>query len=170
MLPPRDGQPGYCLSICSADYNEWVMKNASTEMPFCYVFTGEYEIFEWKMAHVANYAELSNLMIPRPFMVERGHDDGVGIDEWVSFEYAKVRRQYNKLGIGDKTEIEYFDGPHKINGQATYEFLHRHLNWPKSELWNGSGERLSARGAARNGLFSDSFGSQVAVRRLATCR
>ena len=38
------------------------------------------------------------LMIPRPFMVERGHDDGVGIDEWVALEFAKVRRRYNKLG------------------------------------------------------------------------
>lgn len=131
FLPPREGQPGYCLSICSADYNEWVSKNASTDVPFAYVFTPEYEIFEWNMGHVANYAELSMLMTPRPFMVERGHDDGVGIDEWVAFEYAKVRRHYNKLGIGDKTEIEFFNGPHTINGQGTYNFLHRHLNWPK---------------------------------------
>ena len=123
--------PSYCLSICSADYNEWVAKNASTNDPYSYVFTGEYEIFEWNMGHVANYAELSNLMTPRPFMVERGHDDGVGEDEWVAWEYAKVRRHYNKLGLGDKTEIEFFNGPHTINGQATYEFLHRHLNWPK---------------------------------------
>ncbi len=123
--------PGYCLSICSADYNEWVAKNASTNDPYSYVFTGEYEIFEWNMGHVANYAELSNLMTPRPFMVERGHDDGVGEDEWVAWEYAKVRRHYNKLGLGDKTEIEFFNGPHTINGQATYEFLHRHLHWPK---------------------------------------
>lgn len=131
LLPPRENDPGYCLSICSADYNEWVSKNASTDLPFSYVFTNEYEIFEWNMAHVANYAELSLLMTPRPFMVERGHDDGVGIDEWVAFEYAKVRRHYNKLGIGDKTEIEFFNGPHTINGVGTYDFLHRHLNWPK---------------------------------------
>jgi dienelactone hydrolase len=131
MLPPREGQPGYCLSICSADFNEWVAKNANVDYPFTYVYTPEYEIFEWNMGHVANYAELSMLMTPRPFMVERGHDDGVGIDEWVAWEYAKVRRHYNKLGIGDKTEIEFFNGPHTINGQATYEFLHRHLNWRK---------------------------------------
>ena len=130
MLPAREGQPGYCLSICSADYNEWVRKNASTEAPFTYVFTPEYEIFEWNMGHVANYAELSMLMTPRPFMVERGHDDGVGIDEWVAWEYSKVRRHYNKLGIGEKTEIEFFNGPHKINGQGTYDFLHRQLKWP----------------------------------------
>ncbi|MFM9963260.1 MAG: alpha/beta hydrolase family protein [Planctomycetaceae bacterium] len=131
MLVPSDKRPGYCLSICSADYNEWVKKNTSDEDGYSYVFTGEYEIFEWNMGHVANYAELSYLMTPRPFMVERGHDDGVAPDEWVAWEYSKVKRHYDKLGIGNRSEIEFFIGPHTINGQATYEFLHRHLNWPK---------------------------------------
>jgi cephalosporin-C deacetylase-like acetyl esterase len=131
MLVPSDKRPGYCLSICSADYNEWVKKNTSDEDGYSYVFTGEYEIFEWNMGHVANYAELSYLMTPRPFMVERGHDDGVAPDEWVAWEFSKVKRHYDKLGIGDRTEIEFFNGPHTINGQGTYEFLHRHLNWPK---------------------------------------
>ncbi|MDZ4687364.1 MAG: hypothetical protein SH850_20020, partial [Planctomycetaceae bacterium] len=121
--------PEYCLSICSADYNEWVYKNATVDSPRSYLFTGEYEIFEWNMGHVANYAELSNLMAPRPFMVERGHDDGVADDEWVAWEYAKVRRHYAKLGLADRTEIEFFNGPHTINGQGTYRFLHRHLEW-----------------------------------------
>ncbi len=33
--------------------------------------------------------------------------------------------------MGDRCEIEWFDGPHKINGKGTYDFLHRHLNWPR---------------------------------------
>jgi dienelactone hydrolase len=122
----------YALSICSADFNEWIRKNVTNTDRYSYLFTGEYEMFEWNMGHVANYAELSNLMTPRPFMVERGHDDGVAPDEWVAWEYAKVRRHYDKLGIGDKTEIEFFIGPHTINGQGTYDFLHRHLKWPKN--------------------------------------
>ena len=121
----------YCLSICSADYSEWVVKNTTTEAPYSYVFTPEYEIFEWNMGHVANYAELSTLMTPRPFMVERGHFDGVAPDEWVAWEYSKVRRHYDLLGLGDKTEMETFIGPHKINGVGTYDFLHKHLKWPK---------------------------------------
>jgi cephalosporin-C deacetylase-like acetyl esterase len=122
----------YCLSICSADFNEWVVKNTTVENGTSYMFTGEYEIFEWNMGHVANYAELSSLMTPRPFMVERGHRDGVAPDEWVAWEYSRVRRHYDELGLGDKTEIEFFNGPHKINGVGTYEFLHRHLAWPKA--------------------------------------
>ncbi len=123
-------RPLYCLSICSADFNEWIRKNASAEDPMSYVYAPEYEIWEWNMGHLAGYAELSSLMAPGPFMVERGHDDGVAPDEWVGWEFAKVRRHYDKLGLGDRTEIEWFNGPHTINGQGTFRFLERHLNWP----------------------------------------
>ena len=123
---------GYALSICSADFNEWVWKNASTRSPYSYVWTGEYEIFEFDLGSTFNYAEMAALIAPRPFMVERGHFDGVAPDEAVGYEYAKVRHLYAaRLGIGDRTEIEWFVGPHSINGQATYRFLHRHLRWPE---------------------------------------
>jgi len=115
--------PGYCLSICSGDFNEWVRKCASTDMPMSYIHTQEYEIWEWNMGRTFNYAEMAALIAPRPFMVERGHNDGVGTDEWVNYEFAKVRRLYNKLQIGDRTMIEHFDGPHTINGVGTFEFL-----------------------------------------------
>ena len=120
---------GYCLSICSGDFNEWVRKNMSTDLRMSYLYTGEYEIWEWNMGRTYNYAEMAALIAPRPFMVERGHDDGVGLDEWVDYEFAKVRRLYDKLGIGDRTTIEHFNGPHTINGQGTYEFLRQKLNW-----------------------------------------
>ncbi len=121
----------YCLSICSADFNEWVSKNASTRLPFSYVWTGEYEIFEFDLGSTFNYAEMAALICPRPFMVERGHTDGVSEDWWVSYEYAKVFFNYShRLKIGDRCELEVFDGPHKINGVKTYEFLHKHLKWP----------------------------------------
>jgi hypothetical protein len=122
----------YCLSICSADFNEWVLKNASTRHNFSYMWTGEYEIFEWDLGSTFNYAEMASLICPRPFMVERGHFDGVGEDDWVAFEYAKVQHLYAaQLKIGERTEIEWFVGPHTINGVGTYNFLHRHLRWPE---------------------------------------
>ncbi len=129
-IPPL--VPGYCLSICSADFNEWVWKNASTRSRYSYVWTGEYEIFEWDLGSTFNYAEMAALIAPRPFMVERGHFDGVAPDETVAHEYAKVRHLYAaKLKIPQRTEIEWFDGPHSINGKATYRFLHKHLDWPE---------------------------------------
>jgi dienelactone hydrolase len=121
----------YALSICSADFNEWVWKNTSVEAPYSYMFTREYDMLEFDLANIANYAELASLMAPRPFMVERGHEDGVAPDEWVAYEYAKVRRFYAYLKIPDKTAIEFFPGPHTINGQGTFAFLRRHLSWPR---------------------------------------
>jgi dienelactone hydrolase len=120
----------YALSICSADFNEWVKKNATVESPYSYLFTGEYEMPEFDLGHTFNYAEMAALIAPRPFMVERGHNDGVAPDEWVAYEYAKVRRWYAFLGIPERTAIEFFNGPHTINGVGTFEFLARHLNWP----------------------------------------
>ncbi|MBI3861936.1 MAG: dienelactone hydrolase family protein, partial [Planctomycetia bacterium] len=122
----------YCLSICSADFNEWVMKNASTRFPISYMWGGEYEIFEWDLGSTFNYAEMAALICPKPFMVERGHTDGVSTDEWVAFEFAKVNFLYShRLKIGDRCEMEVFDGPHTINGKGTYDFLHKHLKWPQ---------------------------------------
>jgi dienelactone hydrolase len=124
----------YCLSICSADFNDWVDKCASTRAPYSYVWTGEYEIFEFDLGSTFNYAEMAALIAPRPFMVERGHFDGVGVDERVAAEYAKVQRIYNvQLKMPDRCQIEYFVGPHKINGVGTYEFLHNHLRWPRTD-------------------------------------
>ncbi|MBM3775902.1 MAG: hypothetical protein FJW37_12185, partial [Acidobacteria bacterium] len=122
---------GYALSICSADFNEWVWKNTSVEARYSYMLTQEYDMIEYDFANVVNYGELANLMAPRPFMVERGHDDGVAPDEWVAYEFAKVRRFYNKMGLGDRAEIEFFNGPHTIHGKGTFEFLRRHLKWPQ---------------------------------------
>ena len=123
----------YCLSICSADYDEWIWKNASARHRYSYLGTGEYEMFEFDLGNTFNYAEMSWLIFPRPFMVERGHHDGVAPDEWVAYEYAKTFRRYDLLGLAEKTELEVFDGPHAIHGVGTFAFLHRQLGWREPE-------------------------------------
>jgi len=117
----------YCLSICSADFNEWIWKNSSARSPYSYLHTGEYEMFEFDLGNTFNYAEMAGLIAPRPFMVERGHRDGVAPDPWVAYEYAKVRLLYADLKIPERTTIEFFDGPHTIHGVETFEFLEKHL-------------------------------------------
>lgn len=127
-VPPLLDQ--YAVSICSADFNEWVWKTTRIDSRYSYLLGGEYDMIEFDFANVVNYAELGNLMAPRPFMVERGHDDGVAPDEWVAYEFAKVRRFYDKIGLPDRAAMEVFDGPHTINGKGTFEFLRKHLLWP----------------------------------------
>ena len=123
----------YCLSICSACFNEWIWKSVSVRRPYTYPMTGEFEQPEFNLGNTFNHAEMSWLICPRPFMVERGHQDGVAPDEWVAYEYARTFRRYNLLGLGDRTEIEFFDGPHSIHGVGTFKFLHKHLRWPEPQ-------------------------------------
>jgi cephalosporin-C deacetylase-like acetyl esterase len=118
----------YCLSICSGDFNEWVGKNVSVDLDRSYMWTYEYEMVEFDLGNTFNYAEMAYLIAPRPFMVERGHDDGVGTDEMVSYEYAKVRYLYaNRLKVPERTEIEYQVGGHRVFSRGTFAFLAKHL-------------------------------------------
>lgn len=121
----------YTVVICSGDFNEWVWKTTSLDFNSSYMFVNEYEIFEFNLANTFNHAEMAYLVAPRPFMVERGHWDAVAPDEWVAYEYAKVRLLYDQLGIGNRTTIEFFNGPHEIHGVGSLEFLNKYLKPPE---------------------------------------
>lgn len=123
-------EPRIKAVVCSGNFNEWSWKITSDQEPFSYQFTREYEIYEFNQVNTFGHAEMATLIAPRPFFVERGHADGVGIDEWVSYEFAKVRRLFAQWQIADRTEIEYFNGIHQIWGNGAFAFLHRHLQWP----------------------------------------
>ncbi len=86
----------YCLSICSADFNEWVDKNASTRNPHSYVWTGEYEIFEFDLGSTFNYAEMAALIAPAAVHGRTRPLDGVADDWTVAYEFAKVRYLYGR--------------------------------------------------------------------------
>lgn len=120
----------YALSICSGDFNNWTRKVASTSERFSFMYTIEWEMPYFNMGNTFDYGEMAYLMFPRPFMVERGHHDRVGRDRWVAYEYAKVRWLYAQFNMPKRTAIEYFQGGHAINGQGTFEFLAKYLNWP----------------------------------------
>ena len=46
----------------------------------------------------------------------------------MALEFAKVRFLYQaRLKLPDRAAIEFFDGPHTINGKGTFDFLHKHL-------------------------------------------
>ncbi|MCB1120565.1 MAG: dienelactone hydrolase family protein, partial [Verrucomicrobiae bacterium] len=121
---------GYALSISASFFNQWTRKIASTNDEFSFMFSDEWETPVFNAGHTFDHAEMAFLMIPRPFMVERGHHDHVAHDRWVAYEYAKVRRLYDMLGIGDRTRIEYFQGGHGMRQEGTFEFLSQHLDWP----------------------------------------
>lgn len=121
---------GYCLSICSGDFGDWTRKVVDTHYKGGYMNSMEWEMPYFNMGSTFSYAEMAYLIFPRPFMVERGHDDMVQPTEWVAYEYGKVKYLYDKFNLGNKIEIEFFNGGHSMRSEGTFAFLHKHLNWP----------------------------------------
>ena len=121
---------GYALSVCSADFGDWTRKVADTSFYNSFMHTIEWEMPYFNMGNTFSYAEMAYLIFPRPFMVERGRHDLVQPDEWVAYEYEKVRSLYTQFGKGDNTNIEYFNGGHASRNKGVFDFLHQHLNWP----------------------------------------
>jgi dienelactone hydrolase len=121
---------GYCLAICSGDFGDWTRKVTDTHYEGSFMNSLEWEMPYFNMGSTFSYAEMAYLIFPRPFMVERGHHDIVQPDEWVAYEYGKVRYFYDQFGLGDKTEIEFFNGGHSMRSDETFKFLHKQLHWP----------------------------------------
>ena len=121
---------GYCLSVCSADFGDWTRKVVDIHYQGSFMNSIEWEMPYFNMGSTFSYAEMAYLIFPRPFMVERGRHDLVQPDEWVAYEYAKVKHLYDQFNLADKTEIEYFNGGHAARNDGTFEFLHKHLKWP----------------------------------------
>ena len=131
IVPPL--LEGYALSICSANFNEDIHKLTAVDRSYSYMYHPTWEVPYFNLGNTFGHAEKAYLMVPRPFMVERGHHDGVGMDRWVAGEYAKVRRLYAQLGIADRAHIQIFNGGHTILADETFRFLHKHLDWPAPE-------------------------------------
>jgi dienelactone hydrolase len=128
---------GYCLSICSGDFNSWTRKVAATDERFSYMYNKDQD--SWEMPYfnegsTFDYSEMTYLMALRPFMVERGRWDLTGRDRWVAYEYAKVARLYTQFGRAGDTAIQFFNGGHTIYGHGTFRFLHKHLDWPELKI------------------------------------
>ncbi len=124
--------PEYAMTINCAYFNEGARKETSIYFPTSFVYHVDSEMPMWNRGHTLEYAEMANYLIfPRPFMVEHGKQDGIAPQEWVEYEYAKVKDYYERKGKGDLTELDLHDGGHIINGVKSYPFLHKHLNWPR---------------------------------------
>ncbi|MFN7542919.1 MAG: alpha/beta hydrolase family protein [Acidobacteriota bacterium] len=111
--------------VCGGNFNEWIRKLISPELPYSYVHTREYEIYEWNQANVASHAELAAMAAllherPIPFLVERGHRDRVGTDEWVNYEFERLKKYVSDPEL---RRLAFFDGEHRTDGEAAIPFL-----------------------------------------------
>jgi cephalosporin-C deacetylase-like acetyl esterase len=111
FVPPLVPEIG--ATVCSANFNYWNFKCANRIFSRDYCSDWQYEIFDFDLANTFDHSDMARLIAPRPFMVERGHDDGVAYDEYVGFEFGKVRYFYDiNLKMPERAEIHFESGGH----------------------------------------------------------
>ena len=121
----------YCLSICSGDFNQWTRKVAATDQPFSFMRTIEWEMPYWNLGQTFDYAEMAYLMVPAAL-----HGRARPPRRWsaatTGWRTSTPRCAGCTPNSASRTarEIEFFQGGHSINGEGTFAFLHKHLNWP----------------------------------------
>ena len=56
----------------AGDFNQWATKVASTDQPFSFMRSIEWELPHWNLGHTFDYAEMAYLIFPRPFIDSAG--------------------------------------------------------------------------------------------------
>ena len=123
---------GYCLSICSSDFSDWIWRTVSNRFEGGYLAHREYEIFEFDLGSTFNYAEMAALICPRPFMAEDFHSMGWH-EEYSVGEFGRVRLLYDNLKIGERLRWAHFGASRAAatyTRRETFDFLHEQLKWP----------------------------------------
>lgn len=126
---------GYCLSICSSDYSDWIWRTVSNRFQSGYLAHAEYEIFEFNLGATFNYSDMAALICPRPFMVEELNHSGLAVS-MNSAEYGRARLLYENLGVTDRIGKSYFGAflpSAPYTDRETFDFLHEQLHWPKRD-------------------------------------
>jgi len=79
------------------------------------------------LLELGELSDLAGLIAPRPVLVEAGSRDEIFPIAHVKEAVAKARRAWKVFGASDNLATDYFEGRHRINGPAAYDFLARHL-------------------------------------------
>lgn len=121
--------PRFKAIVCGGNFNEWIRKLIMPGLSYSYVHTQEYEIYEWNMANIASHAELAAIGSrlhphPIPFLVERGHRDKVGTNEWVTYEFERLKAYVNDPKL---RRLTFFDGEHRTDGAVAIPFLKEYV-------------------------------------------
>jgi dienelactone hydrolase len=72
-------------------------------------------------------SDLAGLIAPRPLHVEHGTHDEIFPIEHVKGSVERARRAWRAFGAEANLATDFFEGRHRINGPAAYDFLAKHL-------------------------------------------
>ena len=92
-----------------------------------YMWTVEYDMYEFDLGNTFNYAEMAYLIAPRPLCAESGERDPIFPIQASRRSFARVKEIYEVFAAGEQVQHETFDDVHTFYGVKGLPFLAQHL-------------------------------------------
>lgn len=72
-------------------------------------------------------SDVVSLICPRPLLIQTGKQDRIAHWPQVTEEFEESRKHYEKLGLGERLEIDLHEGGHEARVESGVKFLRRWL-------------------------------------------
>lgn len=93
----------------------------------CFLSVNEEHIFIPGWLREFTDSDLISLICPRAVMSQTGKGDGISWWPFVMEEFAAAKEHYDKLGIGDRIEMDLHEGGHEIRVETGIPFMKKWL-------------------------------------------
>ncbi len=127
-LPPLI--PEFKFAVSSASFSRWPQAGLDHERQGSSLYHERIGPFKFGLGTTFGRAELGLMIAPRGFVVENGYHDTAVVTEDAGHEYAKIRRVYDLLGIGERAQFNTHIGGHEAHLDTLLPYIHRMLEHP----------------------------------------
>lgn len=116
------------VGIVAAWFNHRTNKMAVPDPRYsCFLETAEeHAFFRGWLTEFSDY-DVASLICPRPLLIQTGKTDGIAWWEQVIEEFDLSRAHYDKLGIGERAELDIHEGGHEVRIETGMPFLKKWL-------------------------------------------
>ncbi len=123
-------EPRIKVCVVSGWYNHRLTKMAVPDDRYVsfMVVDEEHAFFRGWATAFADH-DVTSLICPRPLLVQHGKEDLIAHWPQVIDEFNSAKKHYEKLNIGDRIEIDVFDGGHEALPKTGIPFLVRWLKF-----------------------------------------
>ena len=127
-LPPLVPEFKFAVSSCFFSY--WPKRALTTDWTASNLYHEGFELYKFGLGTRFGHAEMALMTAPRGFVVENGYYDTAVVTSLAAYEFAKVKRVYDLLGISDRVLWGAHIGGHETHTDTLFPYFHRMLQHP----------------------------------------
>jgi len=121
-------EPRIKVGVCAGWFNHRRNKMVIPDKRYsCFLETKEEHAFFNGWLLESTDSDVVSLICPRPFQVQTGKADRIAHWPMVVEEFDAARQHYEKLGLGDRIEMDLRDGGHETHIESGVRFLTKWL-------------------------------------------